>query len=661
MNKKIILGFIVLFSLNLAFAKTYVDSSGGYPYGCGCTALGPITGSCGFTGLNHVSSVSDYCGGCLSGWSIWSIMKCTGYAVRESRQVCGCVPDVDCYKSSCEQRCKCWHDCTWSGCDWGRDSDCLCCNRRYYGCDGCAYGWGEECWTEWRCKYYSAFAAPSGFYRCNCESGFHDCNNNVVDGCEIDTRSDPNNCGGCSVKCGSDEWCYFGKCLKRNDDMRFFMGRCNFGWEACDSIVAPYVTQHGSPDKDNACDTCTGPGYLGCVQPKCNCFSNWGNCDSAGDVWGNGCESPIMKDNNNCGTSCTDCGDAACAGGECKDPDLWAHCKFECSCGILAEDYVMEGGENTIAEKYCSDGEECPLYESSDVDYDFYRPITDFVTEGCQSNDDMVMCNVNAEDAWCRCDFDHLDCNGGWDGCETDIQDPRHCGSCAHDCADMGCTGSEYLSIDKTADNYFDVCNFTCKSGSCTGYTLNAGFCNVDSDCEARAGLKCWEDVRQEGLTENWCCESRECGHDGKCYAEYDQLNFPEPDGERLYVCIYHEDKMQWVDFGLKFNLGRMIQYSNGYSVSDLVDNTYFSHAGLTTTCDQSSYSECVTAEPHYAYQYCTSISAVFDGMFNLETGNNVPVLVSEQRLYDPYSPARPIVKLKDCGLNNRNEKRLKC
>lgn len=36
-----------------------------------------------------------------------------------------------------------------------------------------------------------------------CDPGFSDCNNSAADGCEFDTLSDPNNCGGCGVKCSS--------------------------------------------------------------------------------------------------------------------------------------------------------------------------------------------------------------------------------------------------------------------------------------------------------------------------------------------------------------------------------------------------------------------------------------------------------------------------
>jgi hypothetical protein len=37
----------------------------------------------------------------------------------------------------------------------------------------------------------------------SCNAGFSDCNKNPADGCEFNTLVDPNNCGGCGIKCGS--------------------------------------------------------------------------------------------------------------------------------------------------------------------------------------------------------------------------------------------------------------------------------------------------------------------------------------------------------------------------------------------------------------------------------------------------------------------------
>ena len=45
-----------------------------------------------------------------------------------------------------------------------------------------------------------------------CNTGYADCNGLLGDGCEFDTMSDPSNCGGCGVVCGSGQ-CANAKCV----------------------------------------------------------------------------------------------------------------------------------------------------------------------------------------------------------------------------------------------------------------------------------------------------------------------------------------------------------------------------------------------------------------------------------------------------------------
>lgn len=54
-----------------------------------------------------------------------------------------------------------------------------------------------------------------GLCRLSCLPGFADCNGNPADGCEIDLRSHPANCGACGNECdfGAGQPCIEGKCL----------------------------------------------------------------------------------------------------------------------------------------------------------------------------------------------------------------------------------------------------------------------------------------------------------------------------------------------------------------------------------------------------------------------------------------------------------------
>jgi hypothetical protein len=45
-----------------------------------------------------------------------------------------------------------------------------------------------------------------------CNVGFADCDGDPANGCEVNVSSDPNNCGGCNIVCGTGEVCTNGSC-----------------------------------------------------------------------------------------------------------------------------------------------------------------------------------------------------------------------------------------------------------------------------------------------------------------------------------------------------------------------------------------------------------------------------------------------------------------
>ena len=45
-----------------------------------------------------------------------------------------------------------------------------------------------------------------------CSSGYANCDKNVANGCEVNTRTDASNCGSCGTKCASGKVCYNGVC-----------------------------------------------------------------------------------------------------------------------------------------------------------------------------------------------------------------------------------------------------------------------------------------------------------------------------------------------------------------------------------------------------------------------------------------------------------------
>jgi hypothetical protein len=114
------------------------------------------------------------------------------------------------------------------GCDSGFCSNGRCCNRRCNGaCESCnlpgqAGTCGNMPFTDVnncggcgsRCSTNHIRATCSAGGRCvgACNGGFADCNGDKRgDGCEVDLRSDPENCGGCGQTCPGTR-CLDGTC-----------------------------------------------------------------------------------------------------------------------------------------------------------------------------------------------------------------------------------------------------------------------------------------------------------------------------------------------------------------------------------------------------------------------------------------------------------------
>jgi hypothetical protein len=53
---------------------------------------------------------------------------------------------------------------------------------------------------------------PSVCALVSCNGGFADCDMMAANGCEVDTNTDPNNCGSCGNPCGPGQMCAGGVC-----------------------------------------------------------------------------------------------------------------------------------------------------------------------------------------------------------------------------------------------------------------------------------------------------------------------------------------------------------------------------------------------------------------------------------------------------------------
>ncbi len=99
-----------------------------------------------------------------------------------------------------------------------------------------------------------------------CTPGYADCNMNPADGCEVNTNTDPNNCSGCGLKCvlpNAAPACVGGACA---------IGSCNPGYADCNMVPTDGCEVNTSTDPNN-CGTCgfQCTGGETCVSGKCVC------------------------------------------------------------------------------------------------------------------------------------------------------------------------------------------------------------------------------------------------------------------------------------------------------------------------------------------------------------------------------------------------------
>jgi hypothetical protein len=204
-----------------------------------------------------------------------------------------------------------------------------------------------------------------------CASGYGDCDGDPSNGCEVDLRNDPGNCGGCLARCQrhpfSSPVCREGNCgyqclAGRSDcngqsqdgcEVNTFssnahcgsctgfcaLGECrggvctrclsnDRGFTNCGGLVGTFVCDDDLNTNPSHCGACGFACPSGdrpalharftaqCLSSRCalTCYDGWANCD---DNWQNGCETNITCDGQNCGACGSTSGDrgTTCASG----------------------------------------------------------------------------------------------------------------------------------------------------------------------------------------------------------------------------------------------------------------------------------------------------------------------------------------------------------
>ena len=276
-----------------------------------------------------------------------------------------------------------------------------------------------------------------------CIVGYGDCDASLGNGCEIDLKTDDQNCGTCGYICpdlpNATPKCSNAACV---------IGACDTGFADCDSSTFDGCETVLSSDV-NHCGACNQPcGNLPHAYPKCEgatcaiggCEAGYDDCDG---VVANGCEVDLSSDKLNCGACTNVCPAIANGTPECSG--------FACGIGTCDAgfDDCFGGATDGCETNLTNDVAHCGTCGN-------VCPAVPFGQKACMNS----MCTIG------MCSPDHQDCNNNvMDGCETDTTDDvLHCGACNNPCPDpMNGTG-------------------VCEASACTLGACDAGFSNCDGN-----------------------------------------------------------------------------------------------------------------------------------------------------------------------------------
>ena len=299
-----------------------------------------------------------------------------------------------------------------------------------------------RCRGDYDCQVINPFSScVEGNCQLVCPPFFADCDSDVRNGCEADTRISASHCGRCANACtgtaGAAGTCRVGACVVT----------CSAGFADCDGDAANGCEADLSQsDHCGACATrCTGERGLCLVA-----------MDPGTAARSYSCQPSCPAGTTTCGTRCTDlqsdpasCGrcDAACPTGvganatcdagrcglRCTEPTAQGDCD-----GMAANGCEVELQRNATHCGVC--GNACPARAHA--------------TPACSSG----LCQIVCETGWGNCDGDAVN------GCETDLTTTgAHCGMCGSACAPR-LNGSS-----------------VCVAGACAG-SCAPGFGDCDGD-----------------------------------------------------------------------------------------------------------------------------------------------------------------------------------
>ena len=452
--------------------ETDVDCGGGScktcPVGGGCIIGSDCqSGSCGEAGC-----AAPTCGDRVTNGN-------------ESDIDCG---GPDCSKCTAGQICLIPSDCVGNECNAGICG--LSCGANEGNCDGDASTGCEtnlltdsdhcgDCNTACSLADASARCAGGVCRVDSCVAPFDDCNGKPEDGCEVNTKKDVDNCGGCGAKpcptLNGNAYCSDGKCgLTCAENFADCDGQPGNG---CEKDVSRDINNCGGCDR--ACTASPGK-TAWCRKGQCGetmCAAGRGDCngDPDDDAAHGGCETDLKTDVDSCGACGTTCGIsggvAQCSAGVCSIKSCSAGmddctggyadgCETKtttdlANCGACGKACTAANGAPACVSGACQVKNctgtfaDCNGLASDGCEVNTATSQTHCgVCTGAGANCDTAFSNASGQctSGVCTlkaCATNFFNCDGvASNGCEVNLQtDPNHCGTCAIACSGAGSKG----------------------------------------------------------------------------------------------------------------------------------------------------------------------------------------------------------------------------